>query len=86
MQNLSHLLDRFKNLQAPERSVRKATIDTVKEIVGVELHDEQIKIQNESILYLSPTSAIKAAIFEEKHSIISRINNILAKEQIKDIK
>jgi len=87
MQIVGSFLERFKHLQAPERSVRKATKEAVSDVLsGVMLTDDCIKIQRESILYLSPSSIIKSAIFENKQTIISRINNILSKEQIKEIR
>ena len=86
MQTVGNFLDRFKNLKAPERSVRSAVIVAVKELVCVEINDGDIKISSENTLYLSPNSAIKAVIFENKREIIPRINNILGKEQIKEIK
>lgn len=86
MQLIGGFLERFKHLKAPERSVRNATKEAVKEILnGIELADECIKVQRENILYLTPHSVIKTAIFENKHVIITRINNILGKDQIKEI-
>ncbi len=87
MQIVGSFLERFKHLKAPERSVRNATREAIKEILGgIELPDECIKVQRESILYLTPGSVIKTAIFENKQSIIARINSIIGKEQIKEIK
>jgi len=85
MQTIKSFLIRFKNLKAPERSVRAATREAVTDVVGVDIHDENIKISGDNILYLSPRSVVKAVIFENKREIISRINNILKKEQIKEL-
>ncbi|GEM_PF-5459053 len=86
MRTIGSFLDRFKNLKAPERSVRTAIIRAVTDVIGITIKDNCIKINNESIVYISPGSTIKAAIFENKKIIISRLNNILGKDQIKDIK
>ncbi len=86
MKKIGGLLSRFKKLKAPERDVIQAVISTVREVVGVEIDEASIKISNESILYISSKSAIKSAIFENKLDIISRINNILNKDQIREIR
>ena len=85
METVGSFLGRFKNLKAPDRSVRLAVREAVTDIVGVDMQDENIKINGDSTLYLSPHSVVKAIIFENKREIISRINNILKKEQIKEL-
>lgn len=85
MQLAANFLVRFKNLQAPERSVRAAVIQAAQELVGVELMDTQIKISKNE-LYINVPSTIKAALFENKKPLVSRINTILGKEQITGIR
>ncbi len=86
MRKVGSLMGRFKNLKAPERNIRLAVISAISEVVGVKVGEESIKIQNESILYISPSSVVKSAIFENKLDIISRINNTLRSDQIVEIR
>ena len=87
MKTLGGLMERFKHLQAPERSVRKALVEAVESVVGVEIDGEGIKIAGESAVYLSGLpSAVRTAIFEQKQAVLSRANNILGKEQLKELR
>ncbi len=85
MRAVGNFLTRFKHLKAPERSVRAAVLQAVKEVVGVDIENRSVKISGNDTLYLSPSSIIKSAIFEHKLEVLSRVNNILGKDQIKKI-
>ncbi len=86
MKVVGNLLDRFRHLEPPERVVKNAVIQAVKDIMRVELNSEDIKVNNKGILFLNTQSGIKSAVFEVKSSVIARINNLLLNSSIKDIK
>jgi hypothetical protein len=86
MKVIGGLLDRFKNLEAPERVVRDATIKSISDVLNIDINNINIKLSNKGVLYIHIQSSIKAGIFEYKDVLISRINNILNKNQIRDIK
>ncbi len=85
MKTISGLLKRFKNLEAPDKVIKEATIKAIESIVGIKINKEDIKINNKT-LFITISSSIKAAIFENKDLILSRINNLLNKDQIFNIK
>ncbi len=85
MKTISGLLKRFKNLEAPDRVIKDAAIKAVEVIIGIKINKEDIKINNK-VLFITTSSSIKAAIFENKDTILSRINNLLNKDQILNIK
>ncbi len=85
MKTLGGLMSRFQHLKAPERTVRNALVRAIKEVTGVDIDGEVLKISGESKVYVQAHSAIKTAIFEQKHVILSRANNILGKEQLKEL-
>jgi len=85
MKNLGGLMERFKHLQAPERSVRKALVQAVTEVVGITINGDEFKIAGESKVYVQARSAVKMALFEQKQAVLSRANNILGKEQLKEL-
>ncbi|MCD5384398.1 MAG: hypothetical protein LRZ97_00610 [Candidatus Pacebacteria bacterium] len=86
MKVINGFLERFKHLKAPERSVRAAIIESIKDIIGVSIDDDSIKVGLNGILNISTNSSIRCAIFENKQNIIKRVNNILGKDQVKDIR
>jgi len=92
MKNLGGLMERFKHLKAPKRTVRNAITQAVGEILGNEIealckeHPEWIKISDEATVYIQAPSAIKNIIFEQKLDILSRANSILGKEQLKHMR
>ncbi len=85
MKNLGHLMDRFKNLQPPERHVKSAIIQAIFEIFNININADDIKVGYNGDIYLQVHSAIKDAIFERKLEIMKTANNILKKNQIKDL-
>ncbi len=85
MKTLGGLMERFKHLKAPERSVRKALVQAVEEVVGITIDGNEFKIAGESRVYVQARSAVKMALFEQKQAVLSRANNILGKEQLKEL-
>ena len=72
-------------MQAPERTVREALVSAVREVVGVEVSGSEFKLSGESRVHVQAHSAIKMAIFEQKHEVLSRANNIIGKEQLREL-
>jgi len=86
MQIIGGLLDRFKNLEPPERVVRDAVVSAIDSIIDIQIEPSSINMSNNGILYISVQSSVKASVFEQKDIVISRINNLLNRDKVKDIK
>ena len=86
MKKVSSLFERFAHIKAPQRYVKKIVIEVVHEVTGVNICVDTIMLVQKKIIYINTSSVIKNVIFENKDSIISRINHQLKQDQIKDIR
>ena len=65
--------------------MRDAVQVAVRDLLEVDIDKSLIKI-NGTTLYLNIGSVVKSAVFENKTNILARVNNVLGKEQITDLK
>ena len=82
--NISGLLERFKNLKPSDTYVKEAFIDVMKEVMNVEMHKEEIKVQGKNI-YLSVHPALKTEIHLQKKSVLEALKNKLQKHEVENI-
>ena len=85
MKGIESFLEKFKKLLKYDREIKKIIIEVVKNIIGVEVKEEDIKIQNK-ILYIKANPYIKNEIFIKKDLILERLKKSLKNKIIKDIR
>lgn len=85
MQLASNFLARFKHIKAPDKTVRGVVVQAVEEVLEVTIRREDVTV-SEGTLHLSVPSTVKAAVFQHKHAILTRVNNLLGAEQIKELR
>lgn len=85
MERASLFLKRFKNLKAPERSVKEVVVQVVYEVAQVHITPQELKVSG-PVVFILVHSAVRAHIFQYKQLLISRINNLLGNERVTDIR
>jgi len=82
--NISSLLERFKKLKPSDTYVKEAFIDSMKEIMNVEIVKSEINV-NGSNIFINAHPALKSEIYLQKKAILSSLEEKLQKKQIKNI-
>lgn len=72
MFNISDYLEKFKNLGNDEKELKERVVFVIKEVVGIEIKTQNIKIKNGE-LSLSVSPGVKNAIFIKKELILKKI-------------
>lgn len=85
MQNINSFLEKFKKLLRYNKEIKETIKGVIKEKIGVELDDKDIKIQNK-VLYIKTTPYVKNEIFIKKDIILEKLNSLLDKKSPKDIR
>lgn len=83
MKAVNLFLARFQELAPADLVVKLAVVEVVKDVVGLELEQDKIKVEKSGV-YLQVSSVIKNAIFLNREEIISQITTKLNK-QIKKV-
>ncbi len=72
MFNIASYLEKFKNFGQGEKLLKKVIIDSINEIVGVEIQPKDISLKNGEVIFkVSP--AIKNAIYIKKDKVLAKI-------------
>lgn len=80
MKRLQGLLERFRNINPPDRAVQNAAVAAIKKVTGLTLTRASIKVQK-GVLYLKTKSVIKSEILLHKKEILSAIKGELKEEK-----
>ena len=72
MKKIEDFLDKFKRLIKYDKEVKAVIRKAIKDIVGVELEDKDIKIQNK-IIYIKTSPQAKSEIFIKKERFILNV-------------
>lgn len=83
MKAVNLFLARFQELAPADLAIKLAVIEVVKDVAGLELDQDKIKVEKSGV-YLQVSSIIKNAIFLNREQIISEITRKLNK-QIKKV-
>jgi topoisomerase IA-like protein len=79
--NISNFLEIFKNLKPTDTYIQEAFIETVKEVMNVELSKSEIKVQKYT-LFLNVHPALKTELYLRKKEILETLGKKLKKETI----
>ncbi len=76
MRLVSGFLQRYTNLKAPERVVREAFITAVRDVLEIDIPEDQVHIRNKTVR-LSTSSTIKSEIHLHQSDILERVQKDL---------
>lgn len=81
MKTLTNLLEKYKNIQAPNATVKKTFITVVEEMLDIELEPSQIKVTNKTIV-LSTPSVVKSEIRLHQKDILDKLTTELGTKEV----
>lgn len=84
MRSIDSFLDKFKRLLKYTKEEKRVIIRVIREAVGVEIDEPDIKIRNK-VIYIKTTPQAKSEIFIRKQKLLEQINIILNKN-LKDVR
>ena len=74
MFNISIYLEKFKNIESKSSSLKSIVVDSIKNVLKVDIDKKNIEIKN-GIIYLKVHPVIKNEIFINKNKIIKEISS-----------
>ncbi len=84
MNNISGLLARFKKLKPSDLFIKEAFIESIKEVMNVEVSKDEITVSGSNI-FLNAHPALKSEIHLNKKEILKSLENKLRKKQVENI-
>jgi len=86
MQKISNLLEKFKKLLGSSVDSRRIFIDSVKNIINIELDPKSVEIKD-VVAYIKGGSSLRNELFFNKERILENVNKLLpVGKKIKEIK
>jgi len=85
IKNISEFLDKFKNILSKGYGLRDVIIVSVKDITGLDIKIEKIKISNDTA-FIKTSPVIKSEIYLKKEKILQKINSNFKYPVLKDIR
>jgi len=87
MQSIKDFLQRFKNFTPPERVVRRAVVEVVKNECGIALADKEVMVQD-SVVYIRTSPAVRSEIILNKARLLATLakDSTLNNRRISDIR
>ena len=73
MKTINSFLNRFKQIKAPDESVRKTFAQIILKRYGIEVPVSKIKVQNSALYYNAP-SVLKQDIKLNEKEILAKLN------------
>ena len=86
MEPLSSFLKKFQNFVPKEISLKRFVKDAVLEVVGVDLKNENIKINPSGDIFIETSPNVKTQIFIKKQKIIEFLQNKTGSKTIFNIR
>ncbi len=84
MKNIGDFLSKFKIIRSPRQN-REEVVKLIKDVTGIEIGEEEIKITNRAV-FIQSHPALKNAIFLKKEILINQIKEKLPDIQVVDLK
>ena len=82
--NIKGLLERFKKLKPTDTFVKEAFIETLNEVMNVEINKDEITVSGSNI-FLNVHPTLKSEIFLKKRAILELLEKKLEKKLVKNI-
>ena len=84
MNGIGDFLRKYLDFTPPEKIIAKAAISAIKEILDVDVSEEQITIKN-GMVSIAVDTIVKSELVFQKKKILSRIKELLGKETVVNI-
>lgn len=84
MNGIGDFLRKYLDFTPPEKIIAKAAISAIKEILDVDVSEEQITIKN-GVVSIAVDTIVKSELVFQKKKILSRIKELLGKETVVNI-
>ena len=85
MFNISSYLEKFKRLEPPGDSAKKASQQVIFETIGVKIDKKDMTVKD-GVLFLSVPSIVKNEVYMNKRGILEKVKEILGEKTLKDIR
>lgn len=87
LEKIGNLFDKFRKLTPPDMSVRKAASLIIKSSLNLEVPVRKVSFNKKNgLIFLEIDNLKKAVIFLQKKEVISKINDSLGKDIVKEIR
>ena len=85
MQNIRDLLDRYFKLAAPDTAVRRALMESIKDVANMDIPQRDIKIVGD-VAYVDIDATLKSALFMRQSAILKRVEERLGRKGVSAIR
>lgn len=85
MQNIRDLLDRYLRLAPPDTAIRRALMESIKDIVNMDIPQRDITIVGD-VAYVDIDATLKSALFMRQGAILKRVEERLGRKGISAIR
>ena len=79
MREIQKLLERYAKLQAPEKTVKKAFVEAIQQVVGVSIDIDSVRIRNKTAR-LDVPAALKHEIRLNQQKVIEATKDTVGKD------
>lgn len=83
--NISHFLEKFKNIAPPDDFLKGIFVAAVKEETGIEIKKTDVKVEHKTI-YVSASPAVKNELYIKKLALLERVRRVFEKGGASDIR
>lgn len=83
--NINLFLEKFKNLTPPDDFLRVQIVEAAREVAGVAIRKEDVRIQNR-IVFITTTPIAKNELYIKKTALLERLKTLAPKGEIVDIR
>lgn len=77
MERLSAFFAKFKNLQAPERTVKQAAVRAVHDVLGVAIDENDVDVKRDTVVLRVP-SVVKSEVALKEREVLDALHAALA--------
>ena len=85
MNGIGDFLRKYLDFTKKEKIIAKAVILVLKEVLTVDVAEEQITIKN-GVVFVSIDTIVKSELVFQKKKILTRLQEVLRKETVVDIR
>lgn len=85
MNGIGDFLRKYLDFTPPEKIIAKAVISALKEVLNIEVLEEQITIKN-GVVSVSIDTIVKSELVFQRKKILTKVAELLGKETVVDIR
>lgn len=85
MNGIGDFLRKYLDFTPPEKIIAKAVISALKEVLNIEVLEEQVTIKN-GVVSVSIDTIVKSELVFQRKKILTKVAELLGKETVVDIR